>query len=171
MTQFVRPDADQGSNSWVPGTNQWSRIDEGSDGGDVITSDAVANNVNTTNADFRGSDVDDPFGSVDHILRARWASSLTRDMTPHLELWQGIPGVGTLIASLVPAELVNTTERTDTYTLSAGEANNITDYDAIFFRLWGRGTGGGPARSLVVEFCELQLPDGGTPSTRRIFVT
>lgn len=158
MAQFARPDADQAAGSWTTAP-LWSKIDEGSDGGDTIASDAVGNNTNTTNADLRCSDVIDPAVATGHTIRARWAASSSNDMTPHAELWEGVPDVGTLRAELTVAELTTTTEQTDTYTLSAGEANSITDYTDLYLRLWGRGTGGGPGRSLVVEFCELEVPD------------
>ena len=158
MVQFARPDADQAVNSWTTAP-LWSKVDEGSDGGDTIASDAVGNNTNTTNADLRLTDVNDPLVATGHVIRARWASSASRDMTPHGELWEGVPDVGTLRASLDGAELTTTTEQTVTYTLSAGEANSITDYTDLYLRLWGRGTGGGPNRSLVVEFGELQVPE------------
>jgi queuine/archaeosine tRNA-ribosyltransferase len=158
MAQFLRPTSDLSAGSWTTAP-LWSKIDEGSDGGDTIQSEDVANNVNTSNADFGCNSIDDPAVSTGHILRARWASSLVRDMTPHLELWQGTAGSGTLIAALVPAELTGTTEQTDTYTLSGAEADNITDYGDLDLRLWGRGTGGGPSRALVVEFAELETPD------------
>ena len=164
MAQFARPDADQAANSWTV-TPLWSKVDEGSDGGDTIASDAVGNNTNTTNADLRCTDVTDPVSDSGHIIRARWASSDTDDMTPHCELWEGVPDVGTLRAALVGPEIVDTTEQTDTYTLSAGEADSITNYADLYLRLWGRGTGGGPGRSLVVEFCELEVPDA-PPSGR-----
>ncbi len=158
MAQFARPDADTAANSWVVAP-LWSKVDEGSDGGDTISSDAVGNNTNTSNGDLRLSDVTDPEVATGHIIRARWASSAANDMTPHCELWEGVPDTGTLRAALVGAELLDTTELTHTLTLSAGEADSITDYTDLYIRLWGRGTGGGPARSLVVEFCELEVPD------------
>jgi len=158
MAQFARPDADQATGSWTT-TPLWSKVDEGSDGGDTITSDAVGNGVATTNADLRLSDVTDPAVSTGHIIRSRWASSSTRDITPTCELWLGIPGSGTLIATLTGATLLDTTEVTDTHTLTGTEADNITDYTDLFLRLVGTGSGGGPSRSLVVEFCELEVPD------------
>ncbi len=158
MVQFARPDADQAAGSWTS-TPLWSKVDEGLDGGDTIASDAVGNNTNTTFADLRLSDVTDPVSATGHVIRVRWASSASSDMTPHGELWQGVPDVGTLRAALVGAELVDTTELTHTLTLSAGEANSITDYTDLYLRLWGRGTGGGAGRSLVVEFCELEVPE------------
>lgn len=164
MAQFARPDADQAAGSWTT-TPLWSKVDEGSDGGDTIASEVVSNSVATTLADLRLSDVTDPVSSADHIIRARWASSSTRDITPFCELWLGTPGSGTLIATLAPAVLGDATEITDTYTLTGTEADNITDYTDLYLRLRGTGFGGGPSRSLVVEFCELETPDASSGTT------
>ncbi len=161
MVQFARPDADQAVNSWTV-TPLWSKVDEGSDGGDTIASDAVGNNINTSNGDLRLSDVTDPAVSTGHIIRARWASSSVRDIVPHCELWEGVPDTGTLRAALVGATLLDATEVTDTFTLTGTESDSITDYTDLYIRLWGRGTGGGPDRALVVEFCELEVPDSLT---------
>lgn len=160
MAQFARPDADQAAGSWTT-TPLWSDVDEGTPGDDVvITSDAVGNNTNTSNADLRLSNVVDPAVSTGHIIRARWNHDTPpRSMAAHAELWQGIPDTGTLVASLDITPDVGTTEVENTYTLTGTEADNITDYNDLFIRLWGRGTGGGPARSLVVEFVELEVPD------------
>ena len=167
MAQFAVPDADQAANSWTT-TPLWSKVDEGTTGDDVlITSDAVANNTNTTNADLRLSNVTDPAVSTGHIIRARWLrdQSAARTMAGHCELWQGVPDTGSLIASLDIDPDVGTTEVEDTYTLSGAEADNITDYDDLYMRLWGRGTAGGPSRILSVEFCELETPDAPSGTT------
>ncbi len=165
MAQFVRPISDVDGGSWAS-SPFWSDIDEDIGGGgddSVVTSDAVGNNVNTSDLDLEGTDtgIADPGVNTGHILRVLWESSLVRDMTGHFELWQGVPDVGTLIAEAT-VELVNTTEVETAYTLTGTEADNITDYNDLHFALWGRGTGGGPARSLVVDAIELELPDDPT---------
>ena len=162
MAQFVRPVADVDDGSWAS-TPFFSKIDEDIGGGgddSTIASDAVSNNVNTSDLDLEGtnSGITDPAISTGHILRVLWSSSATDDMTGHFELWQGVPDVGSLLAEAT-VELVDTTEVETTHTLTAGEADSITDYNDLHFALWGRGTGGGPARSLVVDAAELELPD------------
>ncbi len=164
MAQFIRPVSDIDDGSWAS-TPFFSKIDEDIGGGGddtTIASDAVGNNVNTTDLDLEGtnSGLSDPAVSTGHILRVLWASSQSRDMTGHFELWQGVPDVGTLIAEAT-VELVDTTEVETAYTLTGTEADNITDYNDLHFALWGRGTGGGPARTLVVDAAEFEIPDAG----------
>ena len=165
MAQFVRPIADVDAGSWAT-TPFFSRINEDIGGGgddDVVTSDAVGNNTNTSDLDLEGTNtgITDPASQTGHILRVLWNSSATDDMTGHFELWQGVPDTGSLIAEAT-VELVDTTEVETATTLSAGEADAITDYNDLYFALWGRGTGGGPARSLVVDACELEIPDAAS---------
>ncbi len=163
MAQFVRPIADVDAGSWDDssvGDNDGSHFDElVADDNSKTESDAVGNNVNTTDLDVEGtnSGIDSP-GSGDQTIRVVWNSDQSRDMTGHAELWQGVPDVGTLIAEAT-VELVDTTEVTTTHVLTGGEAANITDYNDLHFALWGRGTGGGPARTLQVDLLEFEIPD------------
>ena len=167
MAQFVRPIADVDAGSWDDssiGDNDGAHWDElVADDDSKTASDAVSNNVNTSDLDVEGTNtgITDPAVSTGHIIRVVWNSSATDDMTGHAELWQGVPDVGSLIAEAT-VELVDTTEVTTTNTLSAGEANAITDYNDLHFALWGRGTGGGPARSLQVDLLELEIPDAAS---------
>lgn len=171
MVQLSMPDADQATGSWTT-TPLWLDINDDltaqpTGDGVVITSDAVGNNTNTSNADLRLSDVTDPEGNINHIIRARWNhdQAASRTLAGHCELWEGVPGTGNLRASLDIDPDVGTTETTDTYTLSGAEADAITDYADLYLRLWGRGTAGGPSRSLIVEACEFEVPDA-PPSGR-----
>lgn len=160
MAQFVRPDADLVTGLWGA-TPLWSKVDEGAPGDDVtILSEAVGNNTDTTNADLQGSDVTDPSVSTGHIIRVEWNSTdAVRTIAGTVELWQGVPGLGTLIATLNVTPDVGATPTIATHTLTGAETDAITDYTALNFRLRGRGTSGGPARSLEVDFVELEVPD------------
>ncbi len=175
MAQFARPISDVAAGSWddsAVGDNDGSHFDELiADDGSLTESDAVGNNTNTTNLDVEltsAAAFDDPAVDTDHFIRTRWFhDTAPRSMQAHCELWQGVPGTGTLIASLDSATDVGTTEITGLYELTTGEAGNITDYDDLHFRLWGRGTGGGPTRQLQVDLAEFEFPDGtgGTAHT------
>jgi len=159
--QIARPDADEATGSWSPAV--FSDIDEDiSIGGDdaLAISDAVGNSVNTTNYDVRLSDVSDPGVNTDHIIRVRWRRDTIYAMEGNVALWEGVPGTGTLRATLQVAPDVGSTETTDTYTLSASEADAITDYTDLYYRIWGRGTFdvGGTARSLEIEAVEFEVP-------------
>lgn len=159
MATYARPDADQATGSWTT-TPLWSKVDEGSDGGDTIASDAVGNGIETTKADLRLSNPTDPGHPLAHILRCRWASDSARDIDAICELWEGVPDTGTLIATLA-ASLTDATEITSEYRLNPA-SEVISDYTDLYIRLYGTGVGGGPSRSLVVEFCELEVPDALT---------
>ena len=172
MVQFARPISDVAAGSWddsAVGDNDGSHFDELiADDGSLTESDAVGNNTNTSNLDVEltNSGLTDPGGNINHIIRTRWLHDQAgRNMQANCELWQGVPGTGTLIATLQVDPDVGTTEATGAYTLTGTEADNITDYNDLHFRLWGRGTGGGPGRQLNVDLAEFEFPDGGTAHT------
>jgi hypothetical protein len=161
MPQLL-PTSDQAVGSWTT-SPLWSKVDDDSvvaatGDGVTITSDAVGNNTNTTNADLKLDSGTDPGRSSDHVIRVRWSRSGSASLQAHCELWQGIPGTGTQIASLDSATDVGATEVAATLTLTGTQADNITDYTDLYLRLWGRGTAGGAARSLIVELVEFAIP-------------
>lgn len=155
MAQFARPDADTDAASWTT-TPLWSKVDEADATGDgvEITSDAVGNGVNTTIAILRLSDVTDPEVSTGHIMRMRWRVSTTKTMAGQLRLRQGTTNI-----ALIEVNHGTTTEIESSYTLSAAEANSITDYSDLNFQIWGTGAGGGPTRSMIVDKVEFEVPD------------
>ena len=162
MAQFARPIADVDDGSWAS-TPFFSKIDEDIGGGgddSVVTSEVVGNNTNTSDLDLEAtnSGLTDPAVSTGHILRVLWNSSSVRDIIGHFELWQGVPDVGSLIAEAT-ATLLDATEVETAYTLDGTETDAITDYNDLHFTLWGRGSGGGPDRSLVVDAIEFEIPD------------
>ena len=163
--QVLLPDADQAVGSWTTAP-LFSKVDDDSASGDgvEITSDAVGNGANTTFADFGLSTAGDPSSSASHVLRARWRSISTRDIDGHLELWEGVPGSGTLRATLTQLLITDTVEIESSYTLSAGEADAITDYTNLYLRLYGTGASGGPDRNLVVDLVDFTIPpDASSP--------
>ena len=140
MPQFARPDADTIIENWTDeggaATDLFQSIDEVTfDDADFVRSPlpAVAGDVYVC----RLSDVTDPAVSTGHIIRARLNKSgggATIDMT--VELRQGYvseASQGTLIATLTQANVTNSFVEY-TYTLSAGEADSITDYTDLFLR-------------------------------------
>lgn len=166
MAQFARPSSDVATGGWTA-TPLWSKVDEGSPGDDtVVTSD---NNTSPDNADFTTTDVSDPGSSTGHFLRAAWNKDASGGhvINAVLELWQGVPDTGTLIATLSVSD-IGATEQEDSVELSAAEADAITDYTTLHLRLSRQGdVGGNPngRRSLVVDFVELEVPDAAAPPT------
>lgn len=168
MAQILVPTATDAAGSWTPADPHLAVDDDSTvspTGDDVVaTSEGVGNNTATTNLDLALGAGSDPVSSTGHVIRARWNhSDPSRSLQAHAELWQGVPGTGTLVASLDSAADVGATEVLGEYTLTATEADAITDYSALHLRLWGFGTGGGPGRSLVVDLVELELPDAPPP--------
>lgn len=83
--------------------------------------------------------LEDPVSSTGHVVRWRIgkdaAGGATVNMT--VELRQGYVNEGTpgtLIATALSAGTVPDAFTTDSYTLSAGEADSITDYTSLFLR-------------------------------------
>lgn len=160
MAQFVRPTSDIAAGLWTTAP-LWSKVDEGAPGDDVVITSG--NNSSPDNADFGCNAVTDPEVSTGHVLRAAWNKSAAagHSVNAVLELWQGTPGTGTLIATL-SVTAIGETEVTSTYTLSGTEADSITDYSALTLRLSRQGDTGGAGstrRSLVADFIELEVPD------------
>ncbi len=167
MAQFVRPDADILITSWLPGVGStaWDLLDEGAPGNEgTDTVRSPSNPVyDTSELVLRGSDVTDPAVSTGHIIRAKWqkTGSGGRTIEGRLQLRQGYVDEttpGTLIATLTAADLPDTFQ-TNTYTLSAGEADSITDYNDLSFRCNGNFGGSGGARGLRIDYVELETPD------------
>lgn len=163
MAQILVPVSDVDTGSFSP-TPLWSKVDDDStvnpsgDGTEIQSADNSADQ-----ADFLLSTGTDPDSSSGHVLRARWYRSQAGNHNIHgeLELWQGVPGTGTLIASLVSAQPIETSEVEDTYTLSTSEADAITDYSDLHLRLIRQGgTGGNPngRESLNVDLIEFEVP-------------
>lgn len=141
MPQFARPDqdttigtfTDQGGGT----TNIYTTIDEAS----ASDADYIRSVTSPANAVYvcRLSDVTDPVSSTGHIIRMRTSTDLDAqeaiDFTQQLRMsYAGEGAQGTLIASQSRTSVSSTTWTTSSYTLSAGEADAITDYTALFFR-------------------------------------
>ena len=143
MAQFARPDADalvgNFENEATATTNLFQSIDE------VSASDAdfVQSPVSPVNEVYvaRLGDVTDPASSTGHVMRMRSSNDIgaggeTLDYT--LELRQGYVDEttkGTLIASLSRTSVNSSTWTDSSHTLSGAEADAITDYTALFYRL------------------------------------
>lgn len=171
MAQILLPDQDIATGTWSA-TPLWSKVDDDStvnasgDGTTILS----GNNTSPDNADLGLTSGSDPGASTNHILRARWNkdSSGGHSINAVLELWEGTPGTGTLIATLSVTG-IGATEQEDTYTLSSAEADSITDYSNLNLRVSRQGdTGGNPndRRSLVVDLVEFEIPDAAADQAR-----
>ena len=141
MPQFARPDADTTIGNY---TDQ---------AGGVVNIYLTIDEVSADDADFvrsptspatevyvcRLSDVTDPVSSSTHTMRMRTScdqdAQETLDFVQQLRMTYVNEGAqGTLIASQSRSGVSSTTWTTSSYTLSAAEADAITDYTALFFR-------------------------------------
>jgi len=140
MPQFARPDADIVDGAWVKSTggnvDMFTMIDEATpDDVDYIQSElAPAASAYAV----RLSDVEDPLSDANHVVRYRYrkdaAGGATIGVT--VQLRQGYvneSSQGTLIHSEVHAN-VGETWTAGTFTLTAPEAQAITDYSDLQLR-------------------------------------
>lgn len=161
MAQFARPDSTVAFNSWVNDqgtTNLHGAIDEATaSDADYILGD---NNTNDS-CDVGLSDVADPNSSTGHVVRYRYSKSGAGGNTRNLVvlLWQA--SAATPIASQVHND-IGDAWTAGSFTLSAAEADAITDYTDLKLRFSATGTtGGSPSlrHSVRVSWAELEVPD------------
>jgi hypothetical protein len=141
MPQYGRPSADTLNEGWTEddGTNTtlFDQIDEASaDDADYVQSALAPSNDPYV---FKPSGVEDPQSSTGHIVRYRYGKSAAGgaqiDIT--VQLRQGYvseASPGTLIAQWTHTN-VSESWTTAAQTLSAGEANSITDYTDLYIRI------------------------------------
>jgi hypothetical protein len=161
MAQFLVPISDVATTTWAT-TPIFSKVDEGAPG-----SDDTVSNVSPVVTEWSRHLVtsgSDPGVTTGHVLRARWAKAsgggANYDYT--LNLYQGTPATGTLIATLELLGHDISTLQIDTYGLSGAEAGNITDYTDLYLEFYGAKNGGGANRDMVVDFVELEIPDAAS---------
>ena len=143
MPQFARPSADTnnpgGFTDQAGGTtNIYATIDEAAPANDA---DYIRSPASPASAVYvtKLSNVVDPVSSTGHIMRMRTATDLANQesITFTQELRQGYvseASLGTLIASQTRSAVTSTTFTDSVYTLTAAEADAITDYTALYYR-------------------------------------
>ncbi len=158
MVQFARPISDLDNTGVWTTTPLWSDINEGGGGdGTVVISDTTPVVTEPFTVDL--STVTDPTLATGHILRIRWAKNAAGggSKTIRIELREGYVNestLGTLIAT-DDYSINSTTLNTDATTMSAAEANSITDYADLQIRVMGVAGN----RALKVDYVELEAPD------------
>lgn len=168
--QFARPDADHDTDSWTT-SPLWSKVDEGSPGDDTrIQSPGDPSDDTTDDVIFTLSDVSDPGVSTDHVIRVEWHEEQTAGVpatvTGRVRLYLGDPNAGGTLIATLQATVDGATDVTDTYTLTAGEADSITDYSDLYLRVTGEGAIAGPESiTLFVDMVEFEVPSAGASDT------
>ncbi len=141
MAQYGRPSADTyNSDGWldeVDGVDIYQSIDEvsPSDADYIISASAPTLDIYVTKL----TTMEDPVIATGHIVRYRYQKDAAGGSTINLimTLYEGYVNEGakgTLIATEVQNNISNGWV-TGAYTLSAGEANSITDYTDLAVRL------------------------------------
>ena len=159
MVQIALPTSTV-SNSWtiVGGIQAHLVIDEGVSSHNGDTDKLHTNGDN--NSDGHLGDPTDPGVSTGHIIRAvaRYSNAMlgqARDVDVQLR-----QGASTLIATLaISSGSLTTSYQTFSYTLSGAEADSITDYSDLRYRL-DAGTGISN-KNVHVTAIELEVPDPG----------
>jgi hypothetical protein len=161
MAQFARPDADELLGTWtddVGGTTDiFQEIDE------VVRSDSdfiiTANNPAGIIYRAQLSDVTDPIVHTGHTCRYAYGKDGgARTLEINVTLLQG---ASTVIHNAVHQD-VGIGFTAGTFTLSSGEASNITDYTDLRLRINSFVSGGGQASKAQVSWFELEVPDVST---------
>lgn len=174
MAQFARPSGDQSIGSWTGDPtntvgNRYQNIDEiSASDADFVRSE---NNPSNSAAEFNLSSVTDPESSSSHIVNFREQMVHVGGGSPSsLDITCGLYEGTTLIASAVYSHGTGDAgifyDRT--FTLSAAEADSISDYTNLRLRFTANKTAGNRTNYAVVSWAEFSVPNAG--GGRRIFI-
>lgn len=164
-TQFSRPSADvDNTDGWLNTasgtTNLYQDIDEVSadDATTAVTSAAALGGAVDVAYTCALAAITDPAVSSDHVLRFRWRRQVGSGGAAELRvrLYQGSALIAT--APTQSKTSVDTTWSTVTYTLTASEANTITDYAQLRVEFTQLGTFVA-GQGLHVTWAELSTPE------------
>lgn len=143
MPQFERPDADTTIGTYTDQAGGTTSIFQSIDEASPNDSDFIRTVTDPNNEVYvcKLSDAVDPLQSTGHIIRVRAGSDQASggnqiDLTAQLRqgyVNEGSPG--TLIATLTQANVTPGGFTTYSLTLSAGEADAITNYNDLFLRI------------------------------------
>jgi hypothetical protein len=151
-SQFARPALDITTGFWTV-TPLWNKLAETAPDDATTQIQSGADPVNDT-FEVKLSPVTDPATSSGHIVRYRVAQIGTRTATVDASLYQG----ATLIASDVQQTLT-TAYQTFSFTLSAVQADAITDYTDLRVRVVANASGTGTATNVLATWIELEVPE------------
>ena len=174
MAQFARPDNDDSIGSWVDQASGTTNIYQSIDESTASDTDYIrAENNPSSSVYIAGlSSVTDPTSSSGHIVRFRYqeatsggGSAPTTTLT--VELREGT----TVIASFTDSDVPNVW--TDgSFTLTGGEADNITDYTNLNLRFTASKTAGSRTGWVEVSFAEFEVPNvAGAWIPKTIWIT
>ena len=147
IPQYGRPSSDVAVGNWTT-TPLWSKIDEVT----ADDTDYIETPVNGTTCEMALNSLTDPVLSTGHIIRYRHKKTGSNASTTTMYLFQGT----TQICSQAVAD--TTSWVISAYTLSAAEANAITDYTNLRIRFTDSI---GSLVTAFVSWAELEIPGAG----------
>jgi len=151
MAQFARPDSD---------------ISNTSDEEVASDTDYIRGNSTAGACVIGLSSVTDPQSSTGHIIRVRArANGSGAGERWTFQVRQGSTIIETLASNATLARAWTNLSAT----LTAGEADSITDYSAL--SIYAIPTTIAAGESIDISWVELEVPDAPEPVTRRVFIT
>ena len=170
MAQFARPDNDDTIGAWTDEASGTTDIYTGID--EVAAEDTElvrAENDPSSSVYITGlSTVTDPVSSVNHIVRYRYKKGESGGGAPaDIDLIVELRQATTVIASNTHLD-VSTTIAAGTFTLTGGEADNITDYSDLNIRFTADKSAGTRTSWGEFTWAEFQVPNVG--GARRIIL-
>ena len=160
--QTARPDQDVNVNSWTV-TPLWSKIDE------TVAVDTTGDRINSTLFADNGatnislSSVTDPLSSPGHVMRVRYRRAGLAGggggcggagLLLGIRLFQGTTKIVNATYPNVPCTFAYAN-----YTLTAAEADSITDYSNLTVMFYGKIMNSTlPRRKLQVSWAEMEVP-------------
>ena len=170
MAQFARPDTDISKGGWTAstGTDLWEMINETP----ASDTDYARSGDNPTTAETYEaalSSVTDPVSSTGHVVRYRYQKNESGGgKATGIDLTVYLVENTTVIASQAHTD-ISVGYLDGSFTLTAGEADSITDYTDLRLRFTAQDDASGARTSWAeVSFSELEVPN--VASDRRIFI-
>jgi len=162
MSQYLRPDSNISATNI---TGSYADLDEvTANDSDYITASATADGE----AVYGLTDVTDPLSSSGHTIRFRarkaYAGGYARNVECHLyQVWDYIADFAATDISDIFTDY--------SYTLSAAEADSITDYTGLRLIFVTTGSYGAPKsseRAVYISWAEMEVPDVGGATVKTV---
>lgn len=159
MVQTAKPTSDDSNSGWLNSnentTDVWSYVDgTAPDTGTYMHSDSSPTSSELIL--FGIQSLTDPAVSTGHVLRPYLAKDATggKDITFTIQLLEGAS-----IRKSYTAVPTSTSYAQFSSTLSAAEADAITDYTSLQIRIWCESGGGGAPREGRCSYVAFEVPD------------
>ena len=153
-SQFARPDADIETSGWIPHP-LFSRINEM-----VADTTSVRSTINPHGEDFTVSlsDVIDPLSPTGHIVRYVYDKDLGEDHRSKIINLTVDLKQGTIIIASKTHFDISGDPTPGSFTLTASEADQITDYSGLRLTFTATAGAGSGERLAKIKWAELEVP-------------